>query len=116
MTFQSNRLALLTRVDLPQQGAADVRDVTGAGVRWGPYAVGTILRVTCAVGNVWYIGGGSDVAAVSRSRGAPLAAWDRSDHEITSSDARYVHVVNDSASQDAFAVVYEAGRSDEIAS
>jgi len=88
------RERLLTQVAPPGLGLipADVDD----GYWFGPFPVGALVRISTALGGIWYAStGDTSTTKAARSYGAYLAAGMWVDYEIMSPHARYIFCTRD---------------------
>lgn len=103
-----DRLALLTSNAPPT--VSDVVQDVASGALFGPFAVGSQVRVSVAIGNVWVVFGGRSVTVAARAAGDPLVAGDRVDYEIQREGERYCYVICDTDSAEGWASVREVAQ------
>lgn len=107
----AKRTELLTRVVPPTKRTANPEAITSAHKVFGPFPVGTLVRVKVATGAAWFLFGPEDVEAIPRVAGVPLVAWGHEDYEVTHPSEEYVSVVMDTDSTEAYAIAYGTGSS-----
>ncbi len=104
------REAALSRIQ-PPTGATVPRDISGGIEVFGPFVLGSIVRVAPLLGDCWF-GAVTDknFSKAARTFGAPLGASLWQDYQIISQSDRYIAVVMDSDSTDCYASVFQVGR------